>query len=487
MGPFDRFIPDTLQVVSAIFLITSIAIAVIIILEKRSPFKTAAWILVLVLLPVFGLIFYLFFGQDYRRRKLFSRKGLKELGKLRKLITKQLRQISKNHLNLSPAVIERERLISLLLKNSDALLTTGNRVKILNNGEATFEAIFKSIENARHHIHLEYYIIDDDETGNRLKNLLIKKSLQGVDVRLIIDDVGSWGLKKKFLNELSNAGVEVYPFMKVRFPRLTSRVNYRNHRKIAIIDGKEGFTGGINFADRYKYGLKKIGPWRDTHLKIEGDAVACLQVIFAADWFFVSHKNLEGKNYYLPFSEKPGVPVQVAASGPDSDWESIGQAFFTAISCAKKNVYITTPYLIPPLSILTALKTAALGGIDVRIIIPEKSDARISKWGSFSFVQELLEAGVRVYFYQAGFIHSKLLMVDSIVASVGTTNLDFRSIETNFEVNAFLYDEKVTKALEHHFKNDLESSREIMLEEWIKRRWHFKLRESLAHIVSPML
>lgn len=487
MGIFDHFIPDYLQLVSAVFLITSVAIAVIIVLEKRSPFKTAAWILVLVLIPIFGLIFYLFFGQDYRKRKIFSRKGLYELGKLRVLISKQLRAINRRNFNLQQIPPDKENLISLLLKNSNALLTTGNRVEILNNGEETFREIFTSIQHARHHIHLEYYIIAGDTIGKRLKELLIGKSRQGVEVRVIVDDVGSWGLKKGFFRELTEAGIEIYPFMKVRFPRLTSKVNFRNHRKIAVIDGHTGFTGGLNFADRYLHGTPKTGPWRDIHLKIQGDAVACLQVVFAADWFFVSKQNLTGTPYYTSFTDKPGIPLQIASSGPDSDWESIGQAFFAAISGAKKSVYITTPYLIPPQYIASALKTAALSGVDVRIIIPEKSDARISKWCSFSFVQELLEAGVRMYLYQKGFIHSKLLIVDSEVASVGTTNLDFRSIETNFEVNAFIYDKKFAKELEAVFRKDLADSHEIKRTEWKQRKWHKKLRESIAHIFSPML
>ncbi len=487
MGIFDQFMPDYVQLVSAVFLITSIAIAVIIVLEKRSPFKTAAWILILVLIPIFGLIFYLFFGQDYRKRKIFSRKGLYELGKLRIRISKQLRDINKRNFNLHQISPEKENLISLLLKNSNALLTTGNSVEILNNGEETFREIFASIQNARSHIHLEYYIIADDATGKRLKQLLIQKSREGVEVRVIVDDVGSWGLKNRFFRELTEAGVKIHPFMKVRFPRLTSKVNFRNHRKIAVIDGQTGFTGGLNFADRYLHGTPKTGPWRDIHLKIQGDAVACLQVIFAADWFFVSQQNLTGTQYYTPFTDQPGVPVQIASSGPDSDWESIGQALFAAITRAKKSVYITTPYLVPPQYIAIALKTAALSGIDVRIIIPEKTDARISKWCSFSFVQELLEAGVRMYFYQKGFIHSKVLIVDAEMASVGTTNLDFRSIETNFEVNAFIYDKKFSKKLESVFRRDLADSREIKLVEWKQRKWHKKLRESIAHIFSPML
>lgn len=471
---------------SLIFLATAIPVAIMIILEKRSPFKTAAWILVLILLPIFGVIFYLIFGQEYRKRKMFSRKGIKSLGNIRKLSSKQLREINNTHLNLDKQILEKENIIRLLLNNSNALLTTGNKLEILKDAEETFDAIFEAIQSARHHIHLEYYIFCDDKIGNRLKNLLIEKSLQGVEVRVIVDDVGSWGLNKKFFSDLLNNGVEIYSFMDVRFPRLTSRLNFRNHRKIAIIDGETGFTGGINVADRYLDGLPGIGPWRDTHLKIEGDAVACLQVVFAADWFFVMNKNLSGNKYFPPLTEGEGVPVQIVTSGPDSDWEAISQAFFAAISNARKKVYFVTPYLMPPIPLLAALKTAALSHVDVRIIIPEKTDSVTSKWCSFSYVEELLEAGVRIYFYQGAYIHSKFMVVDEVVSTLGTTNFDFRSFETNFEINAFMYDRNFSLKLEQHFNNDLKNSREIKLNEWKKRSAFFKVRESLAHIVSPL-
>jgi cardiolipin synthase len=475
------------QIFSLVFVVTGIPVAVMIILEKRSPFKTIAWILVLILVPLIGLAFYLFFGQEYRKQKLFSRRGVKSLSKIRRLSTKQLREIEHTDLHLSAEVLERKNIIRLLLNNSDSLLTTGNQLKILNNGNETFEAIFKAIKSAQHHIHLEYYILENDKIGGRILDLLKEKSRQGVEVRIIVDDVGSWSLKEKFFGSLRESGIEIYPFMEVRFPRLTSRVNFRNHRKILIVDGKIGFTGGINIADRYLEGIRKIGPWRDTHLQITGDAVATMQVVFAADWYFVINENLTGENYFTPLTEKKGTPVQITASGPDSDWESMEQAYFAAILNAKEYVYITSPYLMPPQTILSALKTASLSGVDVRIIIPEKSDAVISKWCSFSYVEQLLEAGIKIYFYQKGFIHSKTLMIDNIFSTVGTTNLDFRSLETNFEINAFIYEEKFTRLMQKHFLNDLRNSREIKLNEWKKRSWLFKLRESLAHIVSPML
>jgi cardiolipin synthase A/B len=477
---------DFWTIFSLIFLVTAIPVAIMIILEKRSPFKTAAWVLALILLPVFGVVFYLFFGQEYRKKKLFSRKGLKSLNRYRQLSFRQLRQFEQSLNNLSPQVRKKENIIRLLLKNSNALLTTGNQLKLLNNADETFEAIFDAIKNATHHIHLEYYILENDKIGNKLKELLIEKNKEGVEIRIIVDDVGSWSLGNKYISELRKNGIEIYSFMEVRFPRLTSRVNYRNHRKIVVVDGEIGFTGGINFADRYLKGVKEIGPWRDTHLQIEGDAVNCLQVVFASDWFFVVHENLTGRKYFPQLSEFPGTPLQISASGPDSDWDSIGQAFFTAISGAKSGIYIATPYLMPPLEIIYALKTAALSNVDVRILMPEKSDSIIPHWSSFSYIEELLEAGVRVFFYQNGFIHSKYIIVDKVFSTVGTTNLDFRSLETNFEVNAFIYDEAFSAELERQFKTDLKNSSEIKLEEWRQRKWHFKLRESLAHLVSPL-
>ncbi len=475
------------KIFSLIFLFTAIPVSIMIILEKRSPYKTAAWILFLILLPIFGVVFYLFFGQEYRKKKLFSRKGLKSLNKFRRLSFRQLRESEHTLRNLPPLVREKENLIRLLLKNSNALLTNASRIKILNNADETFEAIFSAIENATHHIHMEYYIFEDDKIGNQFKELLIKKAREGIIIRIIVDDVGSWGLSKQFLTDLRINNIEIYSFMEVRFPRLTSQVNYRNHRKILVVDGITGFTGGINIADRYVEGLKDIGPWRDTHLQIEGDAVGGLQVVFAADWYFVVHENLTGRRYFPQVKLAKGIPVQVSASGPDSDWESIAQVFFAAIAGANSKVCIASPYLMPTSEILYALKVAALSNVDVRILIPEKTDSVIPHWSSFSYIEELLEAGVRIYFYQAGFLHSKYLIVDDTFSTVGTTNLDFRSFETNFEVNAFIYDQVFTASLHKFFKADLRNSREVKLTEWRERPWHFKMKESLAHIVSPML
>lgn len=275
--------------------------------------------------------------------------------------------------------------------------------------------------------------------------------------------------------------------MRVRYPMLTSKVNYRNHRKILVVDGDTAFVGGLNFADRYQDGVPGIGPWRDTHLKIIGGGATALQIIFMADWYFVSKEILKGEKYFNPFVSGNGKLVQISASGPDSDWESIGQAYFSAIASAIEYVYISSPYLMPPADIVTALKTSALGGIDVRIIVPGLSDAVTAKWGTNSYIEELLEAGIKIYFYKAGFIHSKVIVVDGIFSSVGTANLDFRSLETNFEVNAMIYDEEIAGILTSQFLEDQEKSQEILLVEWIKRPRINKIKESFARILSPML
>ncbi len=475
------------SLLAILYFLTVIFIAVLIILENRNPVKTISWILVLVLLPFAGIVFYLFFGQEYRKSKMFSRKGLKDLEKLRKLTLEQLDNLPKNNFRISDQLYSKKRLMNLLLSNSNAILTNNNEVKVLRNGQETFPEIFRCIEQAKHHVHLEYYIVEDDTIGNYLRELLIIKAREGVEVRFIYDDVGSWQLKRKFIRSMSDAGVKADCFMRVRFPNLTSRVNYRNHRKILVIDGETAFVGGLNFADRYQDGVPGIGPWRDTHLKVTGGGATSLQIIFMADWYFVSKEIFRGEKYFRPFESGNGKLVQVSASGPDSDWESIGQAYFSAIASATDYVYISTPYLMPTADIMTALKTSALGGIDVRIIVPGLSDAVTSKWGTNSYIEELLESGVKIYFYKAGFIHSKVIVVDGIFSSVGTANLDFRSLETNFEVNAMIYDEEIAGVLASQFLEDQNKSETVILEEWIKRPRMNKIKESFARILSPML
>ncbi|KAB2866238.1 MAG: cardiolipin synthase, partial [Bacteroidales bacterium] len=336
-------------------------------------------------------------------------------------------------------------------------------------------------------IHIEFYIINNDKIGNRIKNILITKAKEGVKVRLLFDDVGSWSLPKKYINELREAGVEVYPFMEVKFPLLTSKVNYRNHRKIVVVDGMVAYLGGMNIADRYIEGSRRLGQWHDTLLKIEGEAVHSLQVIFLLDWYFVTGDIVNNRTLYFPEIKVTNYhPLQIVTSGPDSDWASIMQVFFHAITRATHHIYISSPYFIPNESILTALKTAALSGVDVRIILPGKSDSTVVYWSSLSFVSELLDAGIKVYLFQNGFDHSKLIMIDSAFSSVGSANMDIRSFEDNFEVAAIIYDEQITKNLESSFMDKLIQCQIITTENWSKRPLKHSYKEAMARLISPL-
>lgn len=457
-----------------------------IIHEKRDPAKTSTWVLLLIVLPVLGLILYIFFGQNHRKEKIFSRKEIQDLEQIEYL--RYINVATFRHAGKLSREIERYRgNITLLVNNSKALLTEYNDVAIYQNGKDAFEAIIHSLYSATNSIHLEFYIINDDKIGNRIKNILITKAKEGVKVRVIYDDVGSWSLPRRFIRDLRTAGVEVYPFMEVKFPLLTSKINYRNHRKIVVVDGKEAFMGGMNIADRYIEGSRKLGCWYDTMLRIRGEAVHSLQVIFLVDWYFVTGSVIREKERYFPKSDIASYhPIQIVTSGPDSDWAGIMQAFFYAISRATDHIFISTPYFIPNESILTALKTASLSGVDVRIMLPGRSDSTVVYWSSLSFVTELLDAGIRIYLNEKGFNHSKLLMIDGAYASVGSANMDIRSFEDNFEVASIIYDEAITRNLERAFTENLKECRLITPRIWSERPKLSSYKEALARLISPL-
>lgn len=459
----------------------------IILLDNRSPVKTISWILVLVLLPFLGIILYIYFGRNYRKMKIFTKKELIDAASFHKVTARYELDVDKLHQFTSQRVCSKMNLMKLLYNNSKASLTINNQVKVMNNGQDTFDRIIEAISAARHHIHLEYYIIEDDGIGNQIKDLLIQKVREGVEVRLIYDDLGSWSLSKKYLSDLQQAGVQLYSFMPVRSYRFSNKINYRNHRKILVIDSMIGFVGGVNIADRYLKGRNNSGFWRDTHLMIQGDAVLSLQAIFAMDWYFMSAQLLNDELYFIKHPVEGNVLMQIAASGPDSDWSSIMQTFFAAIATAKDSVYISTPYFLPNESIMVALRTAALSGVDVRILLPDQNDSYFTNWGSRSYLVDLLEAGIKVYFYTKGFTHSKLMMVDDVFCTVGTSNMDIRSFDQNFEVNALIYDITTSKILKEAFFEDLKHSYELSLENHLKRSAYDKLRESVARLFSPVL
>lgn len=474
-------------IVLLFYFITILVVVFVIILENRNPVKTISWVLVLVLLPVVGFVFFIFFGQNLRKEKIIAKKGLRNQQQLSQMAESQVTKLSDGELFVTESLKDKRKIISLFLNNSNSIITINNKVEILKDGEETFSSMIAAIEEAKEYIHLEYYIFVEDEIGSKIKEILIRKASEGVKVRIIVDDVGSWQLKKPFFKEMEEAGIEAYSFLKVRFPTFTSKVNYRNHRKILIVDGEVGFLGGVNIADRYLYGKPTLGPWRDTHLKIEGDSVHSLQSIFLTDWYFVSQEELYDKEFFPTSNTIGNTMLQIVASGPDSDWPGIMMGIFQAIASAKKYVYIATPYFMVNEGVLMALKAAAMGNVDVRIILPEKSDSRITHLSTRSFIREMLDANVKIYFYNTGFIHSKVMIVDDIISKVGSSNMDFRSFEHNFEVEAFIFNEEIALELKSQFEEDIKNSYLITIENWVKRPPIQKIKESFARLISPLL
>ncbi|MDR1666771.1 MAG: cardiolipin synthase [Bacteroidales bacterium] len=470
------------------YLITSVFVVILVVQQRGDPLKTIAWLMVIVFLPVVGIAIYFFVGKNYRKEKIFSRKELSDSRQI-KLLTHYQPAIATEISQWTGEALDDKKPIMRMLYNSEkVLLTEYNKVKILFNGKETFSTIIEALEQATDHIHLEYYIIEDDIIGNTIRKILIRKAQSGVEVRVIYDDIGCWSLSKSYVRSLKNAGVRIFPFMPVRLPFLTRKINHRNHRKIIVTDGKIGFVGGLNIADRYISGSDELGPWRDTHLKIEGEAVYSLQSIFLLDWFFASKRNIHHHDkYFPPCSCTERHLMQIVASGPDSDWASIMQTYFLAIATAKSSIYISTPYFLPNESILTAICSASLSGVDVRLLLPKRSDSKLVMWGSYSYIGKLLDAGIKVYLYEKGFSHSKLMIIDDVFCSVGTANMDIRSFDQNFEVNALIYDQRITIAMRNIFMNDIKGLKNICIKEWAQRSGWVEFRESVARLFTPLL
>ena len=426
-------------------------------------------------------------GRTTGKQKIFSRKGLIDLEQLADYAARQAVSLPDDLADESTAVQNKAHLMRLMMNNNRSVLTTHNKIDLLIDGEQTFPAMIESIDSAKDYIHLEFYRIEPDMLGTEFKELLKKKASEGVHVRVMFDDVGSWNIKNSYLKEVRAAGIEIYPFMPVRFPLLTNKINFRNHRKIIVVDGSTGFVGGLNIADKYLHGLKDLGPWRDTHLRITGESVAVLNSVFLADWYFVSGEAITNIKSYFDYQKVTNrCLMQVASGGPDSDWANIMQVYFSAIATAKKSIYLSSPYFSPDESILTALMTASLSGVDVRIIFPQRSDSAIANWNTRSYISELLDAGIRIYLYERGFSHSKYLLVDDVFASVGSPNVDIRSFELNFEVTALIYDEVFASDLGKLFIEDLKKCSEVNKTLWANRRKSDKYKESLARILGPL-
>ena len=466
-----------------IYYVGILFVVVNILLENRNPLKTHSYLLLLLLLPFVGLIIYLFFGQNHRKRKIMAKKQLinKAFGPA------YIRDYLKHEATDLTAHSQYDKLIRFLHKDLSPI-SLRNRITVLHNGEEKFPALVEALEQAQHHIHIEYYIFDNDTIGIPLAELLLRKAQSGVQVRMIVDGVGSLSLRKAFFRKMRSGGVQLEEYMPVLFPSFTSKINYRDHRKIVVIDGKTGFTGGMNIDDRYVNSEQHKPYWRDTHLKIEGEAVKTLQFLFFLNWQFVNQETIKLSNDFFPVVSSVGNHcVQINASGPELDLASIMDSFFIAITSARKSIRISTPYFIPTESILDAIITAANSDIQVQLMIPFDSDSWIVQSASLSFIQRLLDANVQVFLYQRGFIHAKVILIDDNFASVGTANMDYRSFDLNHEVNTYIYDKGIVDTLQGQFDDDLTFCQKIDLVQWEKRSFKQKLKESLCRLLAPLL
>jgi cardiolipin synthase len=482
---YEKLDASYLGYISIFMSLTVIFISFVIFLENRHPSQTLTWLVVLGGFPLVGFIFYLLFGRNYRKEKMFRKKYfldkqtfLKIEGEVERVNEKRMLEMEEDH----------RRLFTLAQKLGNSPISFATASKVLTNGDETFSHIIEHLKKATHHIHMEYYIVRHDEIGEEIKEVLVEKAKQGVKVRFLYDSVGSWKLSKKYVSDLIEGGVEMVEFGPVRLPFLNSKFNFRNHRKIIVIDGSVGFVGGLNIGDEYLGRDKGFGFWRDTHLMAKGEAVRSLQLIFLQDWFYMTNNSFLTPEYLSPaLEENTHGGVQMIAGGPDNEWSVIKNIFFSMISSADKSVWIASPYFIPDEDIFTAIKVAALSGLDVRLLVPQRPDKKIVFYASRSYFPELLEAGVKIYEYKKGFMHSKIVIVDGQLASIGTSNMDMRSFHLNFEVNAFLYKTASTEKLVMEFENDILNSNEIMIDDFSKRHIGYRLLESTSRLLSPML
>lgn len=481
-----------LLLLEVIYIAVVILVCVRVIYDTRSTTKTLAYLLLVVFLPLFGIFIYFSFGINYRKRKMYSKKLIED-EKLEKRLKKEILRSSQQTFAESDEEIQPfKELAYMLANNSLSPLTPNNAVKLLINGEDKFPQVIQAMQAAKNHIHIEYYIYEDDEIGRYLEQVMVQKVKEGVTVRFIYDDFGSSSIRKKLVKRLRAAGVQAFPFSKIIFIALANRLNYRNHRKIIVIDGHTAFVGGINVSDRYINNSdgKKLF-WRDTHLQIEGPGVNYLQYLFLCDWNFCAKETLTPNKQFFPphvsLQAKGNKIVQIAASGPDSDTPTILFSLLQAISLSTEELLITTPYFIPGESMLDALMIAALGGVRVKLLVPDHSDSFIVNAAARSYYDDLLHAGVEVYQYKKGFVHAKTMVIDRKIAIVGTANMDHRSFDLNFEVNAIVYDVEIANELGRIFDGDLADAEKIDAVLWPQRPIYKQLLEKTARLISPLL
>ena len=462
-----------------VYAVTIIACVVVVLRENRNPIRSIAWVLALVFLPVAGLVFYLFFGRSLKSMRMISRHKKRRL----------MRATATRNVNLKEVELDSDRRQLVILSHSlaKAKFTVNNEIEIFTDGASKFERLKEDLRGARHSILLQYYIFADDRLGNEIADILIEKAREGVAVCVIYDHVGSFSTRSAFFGRMRDAGVDIHPFFRVTFPQLANRINWRNHRKLVIIDRKVGYLGGMNIADRYVYGSGDAPVWRDTHFRLEGDIVESLVLSFAIDWSFMGQplRQLAETEPRPRISNRLGM--QLVTTGPVDSWDNLSLCFLKAISMAKKSIYLQTPYFLPTDALQHALEAAALSKVDVRIMIPERCDSRLLRLASFSYVTQCLKAGIKVYLYRKGMLHAKAMVIDEDLVAAGSTNFDFRSLENNFESTLFIYDRDVNRRMREIFFDDIRESRKLTFMQWHSRPLLQRLLESVVRLMAPIL
>jgi len=471
-------IPQSILIVTKwIYILFVISTTIVVLLDNKGAIKTWAWLMVIIFVPIIGVVLYYLLGHYSQKERMISKRQANMI--------KRQTLIANNNPEQDIPPIYRSW-TRLFFQTNQSVPLGNNGVTIFTKGQQKIDALLRDISEAKEHIHVQYYIIANDAVGLEVRDLLIKKAEAGVEVRVIYDDVGCWNVPKSFYEPMYTAGIEVRAFLKVRFPKFTSHINYRNHRKLVIIDGQIGYIGGMNLAQRYIDGTP-FESWRDTHIRVVGSAAHGLQSSFLLDWYFVDRSILTDKKYFPTPIIGGKVLMQMVTSSPVYKWKEIHQGLVRMITFSSDYIYIQTPYFIPSDEIINAMQTAALSGTSVELMIPEKGDSAVTQLSSFFFLEKLLEAGVKIYLYQAGFLHSKMLVSDDTMCTVGSANIDHRSFDHNFEINAMIYDQEVSKEMRDIFIEDKKNCRELSLEEWTKRGKVDRLLQGIARLFAPLL
>ncbi|MBN2490411.1 MAG: cardiolipin synthase [Planctomycetes bacterium] len=472
------------EVILAVLLLLGVQAALGIVMERRSPVATWAWLLILTLIPVVGVPLYLLFGRTTIKRKI-------------RLGASAARQLGREGLPLEfppsmvGAAIDLDRIevgtARLAVGLGGTLLRACNRVDVLQDGPETFAALVQAIREATHYVHLEFFIFSPGGIGARLRDALAEAAGRGVEVRMLFDAFGSFRLPAAYLAPVLERGGRLEFFAPVRFSRLRRRPDFRNHRKILVVDGRVGFVGGINVMDEYVADVRPDTPWRDTHLRVVGPIVQDLERVLNESWFLATDEVLAEPRHFGAPAPAGDALAQVVASGPDNEWPAIEKIYTSAIFAARRNIHIATPYLVPTDAVLSALASAALRGVTVQVLVPCRGDHTLVQWAGRSYYPELLEAGVRVFEFGPRIMHAKVLTVDGRFNLVGTANLDIRSFRLNYEVGMIVYDRAVTAELDAALARDVAQSHEVEIEAFRKRPYLQRFRENTARLFSPVL